>query len=470
MAKNKSSSNNSGCVTLIAGVLVFGVIGAIVITVLNILFCVLIGVTTSLPFIIIILMSWFVWKVIFYMTHRKPLTYEQARLLAQRNAQEYVRHNYKFKIGPVRVDSIFKSNLDVQGRWYEIEEPLDTFPAYIAALLEGKHHEWVIIAIEKGGLVCSMWANKGEDNQSVSFNCDINDIIQKCRQVEGYTILRFHNHPNPDPKHYTTLLASEQDKISAKSCAEYVCKEGFNWYDFVCARGKFIQFYSKISDTFEIRGGSTSDIVDKIGICPEMDYKFQKQYHKLSGINNVIKKKPIIVVILISLVVFYFVGNHVLNGEERNALAITNISEEMFYNPSEAYIEKILDEVPGIIEIEAVRPATDVNHLLEDECSSVIYFTYEKVDQTLFDDNENMPTAKGCDGGGCIEVFLDLDNAKFRMSTLKMMRIFVGKSYRYGTVIIRTSSKLPSSEQNELISLILNQMVQNPYNDIEARF
>ena len=244
------------------------------------------------------------WKVIFYITHRKPLTYEQAHFLAQKNAQEYIKCKYKFKKESVSINPIFKSNLNVTGKWYEIEEPLDTFPAYIAALLEGKHHEWVVIAIEKDGLVCNMWVNKGEDNQSVSFNCNINDIIKKCRQVGGYTVLRFHNHPNSDPKRYTTLLASEQDKISAKSCAEYVCKEGFNWYDFVCARGEFIQFYAQISDKFEIRGGSTSDIIDKIGICPEMDYEFQKQYKKVSGVGHILSKKPIKITILVVVVVF----------------------------------------------------------------------------------------------------------------------------------------------------------------------
>ena len=143
-----------------------------------------------------------------------------------------------------------------------------------------------------------------QNRKSHDIILDFYDIIKKCRQVGGYTVLRFHNHPNSDPKRYTTLLASEQDKISAKSCAEYVCKEGFNWYDFVCARGEFIQFYAQISDKFEIRGGSTSDIIDKIGICPEMDYEFQKQYKKVSGVGNILSKKPIKITILVVVVVF----------------------------------------------------------------------------------------------------------------------------------------------------------------------
>lgn len=345
MAKNKSSSNSPGCETIIAVILMIGIVVAFMSAVFNILSYVLIGAMTCLPFILIILIACFIWKVLFYLTHRKPLTYEQAHALARKNAREYIKRRYKFKKGPVNVDPNFKSTLNSTGKWYEIEEPLDTFPAYIAALLKGKHHEWVVIAIEKDGLVCSMWANKGEDNQSVSFNCNISDIIQKCRQVGGYTVIRLHNHPNPDPRHYTTLLASEQDKISAKSCAEYVCKEGFNWYDFVCARGDFIQFYAQISDTFEVRGGSTSDIIDKIGICPKMDYRFQKEFRKVRGVGSVLKKKPVILTMFIAAaVLFYIVGkdynntpNVSNNNSENTAITITDISEDSSYNlPDEA--------------------------------------------------------------------------------------------------------------------------------------
>lgn len=317
-----------------------------------------------------------------------------------------------------------------------------------------------------------MWANKGEDNQSVSFNCDINDIIQKCHQVGGYTVLRFHNHPNSDPKHYTTLLASEQDKISAKSCAEYVCKEGINWYDFVCARGEFIQFYEQMSDEFEVQGSSTSDIIDKIGICPEMDYEFQKQYRKSCGIGRILKKKPAILTLLVVIVIFFYIvgksSDNIMGVPGNNAISITDISEDIFYNPSETYIKGILKEIPGILEIEAATSKTDVNNLLDEECSSVMFFTYEKVDQNSFKDDETTPTAKGTDGGGCIEIFFNLEDAESRMSTLKISKLLAGRSYRYGTIVIRTSSKLASSEQKELETLILNHMAQNPPEETSA--
>ena len=464
MARRKASKNSSGCGTIIAVIFLIGII------VMDAVYYVILGAKICVPILLLIAVVYCAYKIWFYLAHRKPLTYEQVQKLAKRNAQDYISSKYKFSKGPVKVNINFKSNLKVTGRWYEIEEPLYLFPAYVSALLEGKHHEWVVIAIERNGLVCSMWANKGEDNQSVSLNCDIADIIRKCKQVGGYSVLRFHNHPNPDPRHYTTLVASERDKISAASCSEVVCKEGINWFDFVCARGDFIQFFSKVSDSFEVDGGSASDIIDKIGITPEMDYKFQKQYSKVCGASSVIKRKPIIITGLLALLVlFYFAGKRVNPASDSPTdtdipavVSITDFSEEVFYNPSQAYIEGILNKVPGVLEFEAATSSTDINNLLGDKCSSVVFFTYEKVDQTSFDDDKTTPTAKGTNGGGCVEVFFNLEDAKLRMSNLGMSKRLAGGSYRYGTVIIRTSSKLSSSEQDELEALILSQMAENP--------
>lgn len=180
-------------------------------------------------------------------------------------------------------------------------------------------------------------------------------------------------------------------------------------------------------------------------------------------------KKPIKIAILIVVIAFfYFVGKCFSNVPENNATTLNNVSEESFYNPPETYIEGILNRIQGVLEIEAATEITDENHLLGDECSSVVFFTYEKVDQTSFAEDEITPTAKGTDGGGCIEVFLNFDAAKARMSTLKMTKLLAGGSYRYGTVVIRTSRKLSFSEQKELETLILNQMAQSPPDEVKV--
>lgn len=93
MTKRKTSNNNSGCGTLFVGILVLMVIGMII----DIFYCVLIGVKICLPFIVIILITLVTWKVIFYITHRKPLTYEQAHFLAQKTRRNILNANTSLK-------------------------------------------------------------------------------------------------------------------------------------------------------------------------------------------------------------------------------------------------------------------------------------------------------------------------------------------------------------------------------------
>lgn len=348
MARTKKKTNSgSGCGTLLGIYLVLIIIGAILSAFLDTVRYIPYGFGRCIPFLLLIIIIFCCYRIIFRATHRKPLTYEQVVALANSRAQKYINDTYNFKKGPVPVNPIFKSNLDVSGRWYEIEEPIDTFPAYISALLEGKHHEWVVVAIERNGLVCSMWTNKGDNNQSVSLNCDLADIIRKCKLIGGYSVLRFHNHPNPDPRHLTTLLASEQDKISANSCSEIICKEGINWFDFICARGEFLQFFSKVSDTFEVPGNGISDIIDVIGITPDMDYQLQKELYR----NRFsLKKKAVLVGVAIMLCIFFAVGkmNYVnVSSDDSSKPFETNdqiqITDTIDYSNAESF-EKALND------------------------------------------------------------------------------------------------------------------------------
>ena len=54
----------------------------------------------------------------------------------------------------------------------------------------------------------------------------------------------------------------------------------------MCAQGDFIMFFSKISEGFEVENNSISNIIDRSGITPEMDYLLQKDYHRLDIMAN----------------------------------------------------------------------------------------------------------------------------------------------------------------------------------------
>lgn len=199
--------------------------------------------------VLLFLSVWFFIECVFFVKHQEPLDENELLQLSKKRTREYIHKHYQFKKVVVTVNKRFKASLNPNGKWYETEIELSLFPSYVAALLKGKKHEWVVLAIEKDGVVLGFYANKGRDKRSVSFNCSLSEIMEKCKRQGCSTIMRFHNHPNGNPNYETHLLASKQDKLSAKSCAERVI-HSYNWLDFVCERGDFIKFFEQYSPAF----------------------------------------------------------------------------------------------------------------------------------------------------------------------------------------------------------------------------
>lgn len=222
------------------------------------------------------LLIWMIVELLYFIFHRKPLSEEEIIKLSQKRTRKYIKKNYSFNNVSVSIDKQFKSSLKPNGKWYNTEEKLDSFPSYIAGLLKGKKHEWVVIAIENEGIVYGFYANKGYNNASVSFNCDLDYIMEKCRECNCSTIMRFHNHPNDNPNYQTCLLASEQDKLSATWCAEQVI-DSYNWLDFVCERGNFIKFYEQYSKNFIPQKAKHEYIKSENDISKFKNYKLHRE-------------------------------------------------------------------------------------------------------------------------------------------------------------------------------------------------
>ncbi len=386
---SRKSSSNSEYATIIAILffisvvwiainIILGIVKAIVSAISYFFINVAIGANACLPFVLLFGLPLAGLPFVFYFTHRKPLTYEQVVSLARRRAKAYASKNYKFSKARIASNPAFKTHMDITGRWYTINEPLSTFPSLVADLLKGKHHEWVIIALEKNGIVYKMWTNKGTDNQSVSFNCDLNDIIQRSIQENGCSVLRFHNHPNPDPSKYTTLLASELDFSSAKACSEIVCNSGLNWFDFVCAQGNYILFYSKISDSFRIHGSTESDLVDLCGITPRMDYHLQKEYHHLNINFSNIKLNVLIssVVVTVLLIIFFIVGINI--SKNRNAEADSQTDSTITMESTSSQLTTTTTTISTTTE------ATPVNEIWATSPTPLDQFDYYRRDDIIY--------------------------------------------------------------------------------------
>ncbi len=250
------------------------------------------------------------------------LSYEQIKTIAHNRALSYIKNHYIFYSKVSSQNSIDPSSLNPEGQWDSIHFSTKEFPAIVARMLKNKHHEWVVVAIEKEGYIVRFWANKGLDANSGYLTCSVQDLIKECKAIGGYTLFRFHNHPNPNPQKYTTLIASETDIESAKSYANAVCKEGINWYDFVCSGDRFIQFYSAVAIEFEVDNNRTSDIIDVYGITPELDLPFIEEYY--SKKRGKIKIGRVYLAVLIVVSIVFFTSNY-LYENSFNVFESTNV-------------------------------------------------------------------------------------------------------------------------------------------------
>lgn len=220
---------------------------------------------------------WGLIELFFLLTHRRELTDVEMEKLSQKRRKNYIRMNYNFRLVNAFPDKNFKSSMNPKGQMYNANISLEDFPSYAANLLKWKKHEWVLLALVQDKQVKCFYANKGLDKSSVSFNCNIYDLLEICKDNSCQTIMRFHNHPNSDPQRYNCLLASNQDKISAKSISEITIKEGVNWIDFICERGKFTRFFYEFSNTFFPESSQICYIEEENGESKVRNYKLQRE-------------------------------------------------------------------------------------------------------------------------------------------------------------------------------------------------
>lgn len=125
--------------------------------------------------------------------------------------------------------------------------------------------------------------------------------------------------------------------------------------------------------------------------------------------------------------------------------------------PSDERVIACLNQVEGVVQCVAVTEATDRNNSLNKAGSYIgrIIFAYEAVTRSAIDDSALLN--KGTDAGGSIEVFRNQADAEKRDSYLAVFDGTIldsGSHVVVGTVVVRTSSKLTASQQQELQAAI----------------
>lgn len=188
---------------------------------------------------------------LFVLTHLRPLSESEVEQLASKRRQKVIRQYFAFDRREYIADRLFKKRMRPNGKYYQFNERLYTFPATAASLLKYKKHEWIIIAFERNQVVCVVWMNKGVDRSGVSPYIDEKDVVRRARQ-DGYSsVLILHNHPNPDPSALDCTSASQQDLASAVVWANALGREGVNLVEFVCERGSHYEYYRSIATAFK---------------------------------------------------------------------------------------------------------------------------------------------------------------------------------------------------------------------------
>lgn len=139
----------------------------------------------------------------------------------------------------------------------------------------------------------------------------------------------------------------------------------------------------------------------------------------------------------------------------------TSIAKQLI-NPSEEWVMNKLSKCSDASNIQAVTEDNDPNQLLnkEEGYTSTIYFT---ISQLVEDENAD-PIELGTDGGGSIEVYKNIDDAKARCNYLASFdnSILPTGSYALiGTMVVRTSYQLDSTSQYNLTDEIFSSLTDD---------
>ncbi len=177
--------------------------------------------------------------LVFVVTHLRPLTQEEIVTVANKRRNKAISQYFAFDVLEAPIDLQFKKKMNSNGKLYEINEPLRTFPSFVAALLKYKKHEWIVVGIEGQRQVRYMWVNKGPDGTQVGLKILFTTLLALSKKNKMNSILVFHNHPNPNPQKMDLRCPSKQDRINTIVWAFECNQNGFNMLDFVCERGRF---------------------------------------------------------------------------------------------------------------------------------------------------------------------------------------------------------------------------------------
>lgn len=213
------------------------------------------------------------------------MTNEEILQLAKARRIQQINDYYSFPKVEYNADKDFKNKMKPSGKFYRVDESLNTFPAIAAALLKYKKHEWIILAFEKNKEVNLIWVNKGEDSSSANLLINFNDIVNMASNEKYNTIMMFHNHPNNNPNIYDYSIPSKMDLLIAEKFSELSSKNGLNLVKYICERGISYRYFLNTIDSFYNLDEIAGNIRSNNNVSKNTNYALHKERMRLANLS-----------------------------------------------------------------------------------------------------------------------------------------------------------------------------------------
>ena len=151
-------------------------------------------------------------------------------------------------------------------------------------------------------------------------------------------------------------------------------------------------------------------------------------------------------------------------SEKQTAYQNSVLQMKQITNPNEDFVIQRLKGIPNISGYQAVTEDHDPNGNLNNQggYTSTVYFSTPLIDQSSVYGNDIVD--KGTECGGAIEVYASEEDAEKRDSYLASFdgagMLNSGSHKVLGTIVIRTSTKLTATQQNEFTNNITNKLLE----------
>ena len=151
-------------------------------------------------------------------------------------------------------------------------------------------------------------------------------------------------------------------------------------------------------------------------------------------------------------------------SEKQTAYQNSVLQMKQITNPNEDFVIQRLKGIPNISGYQAVTEDHDPNGNLNKlgGYTSTVYFSTPLIDQSSVYGNDIVD--KGTECGGAIEVYASEEDAEKRDSYLASFdgagMLNSGSHKVLGTIVIRTSTKLTATQQNEFTNNITNKLLE----------